>query len=265
MPYCFDDLVHAYKTLGVQRGGLIYVTSHLFGVADYEERGSRALIDAHYRALRACLGEEGTLVVATSSTALCNTDTVFDIDETSGTESGAFSEYVRTRPGTYRSFHPFVSYVAEGPLAEALTTNTSRYCYGPETPEGRMVERNALHISVGLPPQKTCSTVHHVEQIMAVPYRYTKEFIHPVRRNDTVSDEPFYMHVWYRDIDLERDSNIKLFAELSKNMKINKAHVGRGAIYSYSMQEFVTYACRAFADDPYIWCKTPPSRRPYQK
>jgi len=265
MPYSFDDLTHAYETLGVRQGGLVYVTSHLLGVADYEERGSRALIDAHYRALRKCLGEEGTLVVATASTDLCNTDTIFDVNQTLGMESGAFSEYVRTRAGTHRSFHPFVSYTAEGPMAQALTSNTSRYCYGPETPEGRMVEHDALHLSVGLPPKKTCSTVHHVEQIMAVPYRYTKEFIHPVRRNNTVSDEPFYMHVWYRDIELERDSNAKLFTELNKNMTINQAQIGRGIIYSYSMQDFVTYACRAFAADPYVWCKTPPKIRPYQK
>ena len=81
MPYSFDDLTHAYETLGVRQGGLVYVTSHLLGVADYEERGSRALIDAHYRALRKCLGEEGTLVVATASTDLCNTDTIFDVNQ----------------------------------------------------------------------------------------------------------------------------------------------------------------------------------------
>ena len=263
MPYGYSDLVDAYAGLGVRAGGLVYVTSRLLGVADYEERGSGALMDAHYRALRECLGEEGTIVVATASTVLCNTDLTFDLDKTPCNESGAFSEYVRTLPGTRRSFHPFVSYAANGPLADAITGDVSRHVYGPETPEGRMVERDALHVSMGLPPNKTCSTVHHVEQVMAVPYRYTKEFMHPVRRENGVETEPFYMHVWYRDMDFERDGNQKLFRELAKHMEIRETRVGQGEIHAYSMKDFFNHSCRIFVDDIYIYCRNPPTQRPY--
>ncbi len=264
MPYSMQDLVDAYRRVGVERGGLIYVTSDMLRVADFEQPGSRPLMDAHFRALQEVLGPEGTMVVPTRSMQLCNTDQVFDLDKTPSVGIGAFSEYVRMLPGTLRSFHPFNSYAANGPLAAALTQAVSRSAYGMETPEARMIERKALCVLIGTEPSISCSTIHHVEVVMSVPYRYTKEFMHPVVRNGKVVMEPFYMYCWYRNIGVVCDRNRTLFKRFGTDLEIRQEPIGRGFLKSYSIESFFRLSCKVLSKDIYTWCVREPEIRPYR-
>jgi aminoglycoside 3-N-acetyltransferase len=265
MSYSYADLINAYGALGVEKGRTVYVTSDLVYLMAYEKPGKKALLEAHFNALMELLGPDGTLVVSTASTNLCNTDILFDPDRTPVHLVGQLSEYVRTRPEARRSFHPFVSYCAIGPQAEHITANVSRHAYGPETPEARMIELDALSISIGLYPRHTCSTVHHVEQMLAVPYRYTKEFEQPVVRDDKTVTELFYLYVWYRDCGIERSNTKWIFEHLDKASIVKSTPVGAGKIHSYSMPEFVAKVTRLIIDDMYIWCERPPEQRPWRQ
>ena len=187
------------------------------------------------------------------------------MDETPSYQVGVFSEYLRRMPDAKRSFHPFVSYAAIGLNAGRIVDNVSRHAFGPETPEARMVELDTLSISVGKHPRFTCSTVHHVEMAMGVPYRYTKEYAHPVCRDGVVAMESFYQHVWYRDMDLKRNVNRRLFEGLSTGLDLREAALGRGRMYSYPLAEFYRQATKLFAGDIYMWCDTPPTVRPYAR
>lgn len=263
-PYTYEDLVEAYRALGVRKGGLVYVTSDVGRLMAFAKPGKQAILQAHLDALLHLLGDGGTLVVPTASLNLCNTDIPFDLDKTPSHQVGLLSEYVRIRPGTRRSFHPFVSYAALGPLADEITQDVARHAYGPETPEARMIERDALSVSIGLYPRYTCSTMHQVEVAMAVPYRYTKEYLHPVKRAGGVAIEPFYQYVWYRESDIERNFGQYVFEDFLKHGEIPSVDVGRGRIYAYSMAAFVKSAVQSFKKDPYIWCIRPPTIRPWR-
>lgn len=265
MAYTFSELKDSYAKLGVAPGRVVYVTSDLVRLMAYEVMDRTAIVDAHFRALTELLGPDGTLVVPTGSTNLCNTDTPFDPATTPVHGVGQLSEYVRTRPGARRSFHPFVSYAAYGRRAEEISADVSRHAYGPETPEARMVALDALSISVGLYPRHTCSTVHHVEHLMAVPYRYTKEFIHPVMRDGRLVREPFYLYVWYRDCGIRRSNTKWIFERLDETDLVQSRPVGAGHIHAYSMPRFVTMVTRLMMENIYIWCDTPPTIRPWQK
>jgi aminoglycoside 3-N-acetyltransferase len=265
MAYSLADIKAAYRAVGVKPGQVVYVTSDLAGLWHFETPGRKAVFEAHLGALTELIGSEGTLVVPTASPQLCNTDLLFDLEQTPSQGVGAFSEYVRKLPEALRSFHPFVSYAALGPKAQFITQNVSRHAFGPETPEARMIELDALCLSVGIEPRMSCSTIHHVEQVMAVPYRYTKEYLQPVRRGDETIVEPFYQHVWYRECDFERDGNRKLFERLKASMPLSAHPLGAGQVYAYKMADFVRESCRIFADDIYIWCEAPPTVRPYQR
>ena len=264
MTYSYPDLLQAYREVGIAPGQLVYATSNLMGVADFETRGSRPLAEAHFQAVREILGETGTLVVPTRSMQICNTDKPFDPSKTP-CNIGTFPEFVRKQPEAIRSFHPFNSYTAIGARAEEIVSNVSRHAYGPETPEARLIEADALCVCIGVQPNISCSTVHHVEQVMAVPYRYIKEFVHPVIRKDKVEREPFYMHVWYQDIKVKNDRNKKLFDRFDGQLAVHEVKIGRGLLYSYSIRQFYDLACRVFADDIYTWCDRPPEIRPYTK
>ena len=263
--YTFDDLIAAYRMVGIEKGRVIYVTSDVGRLMAYEQPGKEAVLEAHFRALMELLGSDGTLVVPTASINLCNTDIPFDVERTPSYMVGALSEFVRTREDASRSFHPFVSYGVVGAMAKEITQNVSRHAFGPETPEARMVERDALSISIGLYPRYSCSTAHYVEQLMAVPYRYTKEFIHPVVRNEKVVREPFYQFVQYLDSDVERSYLKRIIPRFEKEHEMRKIPVGRSFIYSYSMPEFADAMARMITEDMYVWCKNPPSVRPWQK
>ncbi len=265
MPYTLAELKAAYGALGVSAGRVVYVTSDLVRLGPYEKPGREAILDAHFRALTDLLGPEGTLVVPSGTTNLCNTNVPFDPATTPVHKVGVLSEYVRTRPGSLRSFHPFVSYTAFGAQAKKITADVARHAYGPHTPEARMVDMDALSISIGLYPRHSCSTVHHVEHLMAVPYRYTKEFEHPVKRNGALVREPFYLHVWYRDCGIERSNTKWIFERLDKTDLVDSRAVGGGHIYAYSMQRFVRDVSRLMRENIYIWCERPPTIRPWQQ
>jgi aminoglycoside 3-N-acetyltransferase len=264
MPYDFESLCAAYRDLGLSEGHTVYVAGDLTKLMDFEERSGRAVLGAHDRAIRAAIGEGGTVVVSTASLNICNTEIPFDPATTPSHRRGAFSEHIRRAPGARRSFHPFRSYAALGAKAADIVDNVARNATGPETPEARLVEADAVAVSIGLHPRVTCSAVHHVEQLMGVPYRYIKEFLHPVVRAGATAIEPFYMHVWYRDMDLERDGNAALFERIGGDLDLRMAEIGGATLYAYPVRSFVEATTRAMAEDIYAWCRRPPTRRPYQ-
>ncbi|MBI5557308.1 MAG: AAC(3) family N-acetyltransferase [Deltaproteobacteria bacterium] len=230
---------------------------------EYEEAGRDALLRAHLRSLSTHLGSEGTLVVPTHTLNLCNTDILFD-PETTPCTNGVFSEYVRTQPGTVRSFHPFISYGALGIEANAICENVSRHGYGPETPMSRMIEADTMSIHIGLHPEESSSIVHHVEMQMGVPYRYTKEFMHPVVREGKRIMEPFYLYVWYKQCEIKRDRNKKIFMHFLKNYSLNQVKVGRGYIFSYSMRDFYQSMVGYLREDIYGWLREIPATKPFR-
>jgi aminoglycoside 3-N-acetyltransferase len=264
MTYSYKDLLKTYNELGVAPGKIVYATSDLWNVAGYKTPGGRALVKAHVDALLEALGPTGTLVVSTGTENICGSDTLWDPKTSKSFLRGALSEYVRQMDGAKRSFQPFHSYAAIGRRAADITEDVSRNSFGADTPEERMINLDALSVCIGVEPRITCSAIHHVEQVVGVPYRYMKEFIHPVVRDGNVKHEPFYKLVWYREMDMVRDRNRKIFASFDGELDIKQAPLGGGAVYSYPVSDFYKLAVKAMVKDIYIWLDQPPEKRPYQ-
>jgi len=254
----------AYKAVGGSAGKVVFLTSDMGRLGAADIRAKNELLEAHLTVLRCLLGNTGTIVVPTGCTHIANTDTVFDVDTTPSFRVGAFSEFVRTRPEALRSFHPFVSYAAVGKHAFHITQNTSRHAFGPETPFARMLDLDAVCVSVGREIRQTATVAHHAELLCAVPYRYTKEFMHPVVREGEVSTEPFYLHVQYMDSDVERGYQEKIGARFVASYEYREHPLGRSSVWGYSMQDYFNHAVKEIVADPYVWCKVEPTRRPWQ-
>lgn len=262
-PYTTKDLENAYRCLGISAGDLVYVTGNFGTLGFHESKTKQGVVQGHLDALRTVVGKQGTIIVPTHTFYLCNTTEVFDLD-LSRSERGAFTEFVRMQPGAVRQFHPFASLTALGGRAMELCGQTTRHAYGPNTPYDRMLKLGAWGVSVGMPPELTCSVIHHLEQVMAVPYRYTKEFLHPVMRDGQVKEEPFYLFVTYRTCDLDRDRNKKLFADEELRSACVSAEVGMGQISGYRLETLEQVALRLMSDDIYHWLAKPPNVRPYR-
>jgi aminoglycoside 3-N-acetyltransferase len=232
----------------------------------FDQSSDKGVLKGHFDALSKIIDfSVGTLVISTSSTNLCNTKNPFDIDKTPS-ERGVLSEFIRKSSKVVRSAHPFHSYAAIGKNAKLITSNVSRHAFGPETPEDRLVKMNAICVSVGLHARLTCTTVHHVEMKMGVPYRYNKEYIHPIVCNQQVEYKPYYINVCYRECDIVRNRNIKIFKKFdSQGYELKKVDLGRGNIYAYSLGDFYDSAIQSFKEDIYIWLDQEPNIKPYLK
>ncbi len=123
--YTKADIAATYREVGVKRGQTVYVTSDLGRLMKFEIPGKSAILEAHLDVLQDLVGGHGNIVVPTASMQICNTEIPFDLAATPSHQVGIFSEFIRTRAGALRSFHPFVSYTALGHDKRAFTEDVS--------------------------------------------------------------------------------------------------------------------------------------------
>ncbi|MBM6551157.1 AAC(3) family N-acetyltransferase [Marinomonas ostreistagni] len=261
--YTKEDLINAYRALGVSEGRTVYITGNLGRLGRYEHKAKSALLADHLDAIQQLIGATGTLVVPTHSFQMVQSETAFDPQRTPS-ETGPFTQYVLEQPGAVRQFHPFSSSTALGAQAQAICGGGTRHVYGPGSPFAQMIEHDALFISLGKEATHTISIVHHLEFTHGVPYRYVKEFLKAVVRDAKPAVEPFYLHVLYRDMDVQRDRNRKIMASFQQRHKLHSVPLGRSIAESFSMQNFYEHVHHLMLEDPYIWLTTPPQTRPYQ-
>lgn len=261
--YSYEDILSSYAAVGVERGRIIYVTGNFGRLGEYQESGKNLLLNAHLSALRELLGASGTLVVPTHTFSLCNTDNVFDLENTKS-ETGPFTDLVRRQPGAVRQLHPYSSVTALGYNAAKICQNTSRHVYGGNSPFQRMVDNDALFISVGQNLERTIALIHHIEFIMGVPYRYVKEFVHRCIVDGVEIKGLFYLHVLRRECDIERDRNEKIMRYFRDTKHVEKRNLGKSFVESLSMKEFYAEITKLFSNDLYIWLKHAPEKRPYR-
>ena len=266
MKYNYHEIKNAYKKIGVSKGMTVSLKTDLRFLGPYDSNSQNDLLAAHFNVLADLVDlSEGTIVVSTATFSLCNTETIFDVINTPS-EMGSLTEYVRTRPGSLRSFHPFSSSTAIGKNANYICENISRHSTGPNSPKARLLELDAQYLSIGLPPSRVSMVIHHIEQLMGVPYRYTKEFNHPVLRNGVVTYEPFYLFVRYLDSKVEDDLDVRVFPFFySEGYKTKEANLGRGKVYSFSMKDFFLSTVKLLAKDIYACLESEPVIRSYRK
>mgnify|MGYP001239882617 CR=1 FL=1 len=256
MDYNFKDIVNCYKNLGVKKGSTVIIKSNLFNLGFFSSNKKKEILNAHFNALSDLIDfSYGTLVVMTSTTYLCNTNDVYDHDN-SPSERGVFSEYVRCQKNSIRSFHPFMSYCAIGKNAKLICENVSPFAWGENTPKERLIDLKAICLSVGIEPNLTCSTVHQVEYEKKVPYRYNKAFIHPILFEGSITNKIFYLFVILDKLKIERDRNKKIFKYFTDNgFILNSLKLGKGFAYSYNIHDFYKSTSMAFDEDLFIWTK----------
>ena len=248
--------------LGLKNGDIVYLTVsywpfylvHRCSVLEFCNTVTSVIFDK--------IGESGTIVVSTHSLNLCNTNIIFDIEHTKSFHRGEYAEYLRKLPNSVRSFHPFASYCAIGGNAERLMNNVSRFAYGPETPEDRLILMGAKKVGLGVDETVTTS-IHHLEQNFNVPYRYVKEFIHPVQRN-AISYEPFYLHVLYKKMNITSSKNTKIFSLIKDRLSINRSSFERINCYCYSLKQFYELCSYEFLKNPFVWAENEPEDKPYR-
>ncbi len=81
------------------------------------------------------------------------------------------TEYLRTRPGAYRSGNPGASVAAVGARAQWLTEgHPLQFGYGPGSPLAKLYEADGKVLLLG-PPLDTVTLLHYSEHVAAIPHK----------------------------------------------------------------------------------------------
>lgn len=264
MNYNYDDLVFSFKQLSHdQEHEAMFISGNLarLGKGDFNSRDEH--LESVLMAARVVFGENITVMTSSFTHDLIHNKQVFNTRETP-TMHGAIGNFFVEHPLVSRSQHPFSSFCAIGPKAKYLCGEDLPHAYGLDSPYDKLLSlSNPLTISIGTEPNLTCSIVHHAEFQMHVPYRYIKEFSHPVVINGQVLVKNYYMHVTYLAADLERNKNVNIFTHFQKHSEIKSCQLGKGKIYSYKTKNLYESMIEQMKSNLYVWLTKEPLSKPY--
>lgn len=258
------ELTVCLSELGLSSDQSIYITGNMGSLGKIRMKKSiklEVLLNSFWNNI----GKKGTIFSPAASMNLCNTDIPFDLELTRSHEMGAFAEYVRLLPGAIRSLHPFWSIAAIGPEADRLN-KVSRHSYGVGSPWSHMLELDAIQINFGIHPTRAVTLIHHIETIVGVPYRYTKEFLHPIMNKEKIKYESFYQTVFYADSNIKKRVllNQHYFSEMKLKGLLRISHHPSGLVfYAFRMRDFYDVALKFFLKDIYNYLEEIPKIKPY--
>jgi len=169
-------LEHLENLGWIQKGDFLYVVSDMLELAKVEKsHGRKFEPDALIEKLQDLVGTDGTIVFPTFNWDFCK-GIPFDYYKTP-TRTGALTKAAMKRSDFKRTKHPLYSFAVWGKDADVLLKNDAIDSFGKETIFEYMYEVDAKGISIGIPILQGLTYVHHVEQMVGVPYRYDKEFM----------------------------------------------------------------------------------------
>lgn len=177
--------------------------------------------------LQGRVGVEGTLLAPTFSYAYARTATPY-FHETSPSETGAFTEFFRTRPGVVRSFHPLNSISGVGPNARAILEDVGRAGYGARSPFARLRAFDTRFLFLGAPLGITLTYAHHLEHMYGVNHMYHKVYSVPAHREGRPEPGPWTCFVRYLGVGIE--AGIGRLEEELRSSRLLKEAAANGRI-----------------------------------
>jgi aminoglycoside 3-N-acetyltransferase len=164
-PVSLRELIDQLHQLGVEPGGVLLVHTAFSNVRPVEG-GPEGLIAA----LRAAVGEDGTLVMPSMSD---DDDRVFDSAATLCHGMGVVADTFWRLPGVLRSDSPH-AFAAAGPRAgDITTTHPIDVPHGLDSPVGRVYELDGRVLLLGVGHDSN-TTIHLAENLAGVRYRLSK-------------------------------------------------------------------------------------------
>lgn len=266
MQYDYDkeDLYNSLSYIIGKQHEVIFITGNFacFGKGQFTTK--QETLDTYINYIKDIAGDNITIVTSTFTHNIINSDIPYD-KYTTKSMHGILANYFISRNDSIRSAHPFSSFSAIGPQAEYICNGNTKYPYGIDSPYDRLLSlNNPLTISLGMAPNLTCSIIHHVEFNMHVPYRYIKEFYHPIMLDDKIVHKNYYLPVVYKNIDEKRNLNQKFFDFFKLSNQIKESKLGKGTIYSYNTLDFYNSAIALMQKDIYSWLDEEPINKPYR-
>jgi aminoglycoside 3-N-acetyltransferase len=194
------------------------------------------------------IGVTGTIAVPTFNFEFCH-GKPFDKQRTPGEGMGAFSEFIRLKPGSERSRHSFHSISCWGHKAKKICQGEGKTEFSPGSSLDILLKENAKIIFLGVDFVETF--VHLAEERVGVPYRFWKSFngIYIDQDKESHRTETFYA----RNLNLKPEPDLdvpRIGKELHKDGLIRYFRIGQGRIGYSDANELVDYICKKLKEDP---------------
>jgi aminoglycoside 3-N-acetyltransferase len=202
-------LEQAFDSVGIREGDVLYLGVDMGGIPlpsydapltrqgirDREQRWCTFVLDA----LLDRVGAAGTVLIPTFTYAYARHGVPYH-HESSPAETGAFAEFVRTRPGAVRAFHPLNSLAGVGARAGDVLQAVGRAGYGARSAFARLREAGATIVGLGTPLRNALTHAHHLEHMYGVNHMFHKVYHAAAYREGVEVAGPWLCFVRYLDI-----------------------------------------------------------------
>ena len=251
-----EEIFSKFKNLNLSNTDCLFVANDLGKIGLIPGKSKKDLLDAIYKNIIK-INPNITIVVPTANLNLINTDKIFNLKNTPSFRMGAFSEYIRKFDNSKRSYHPFWSLTAKGPMADKIVGKISNHAYDQNSAFANLFKiKNSHFLSIGDHPRFMLAIIHHFENMFKVPYRFTKTFKINCAKDNRVITEYFKLDVLKDEFRSQKRSfNKKIFEYFEQNKKLYKNTLGKGKIYYFNIQDFYVTTCELFKKDINCWWK----------
>lgn len=185
----------------IRNGDIVYVVSDILALSvQARENGERMNLDHFIDSIIRKVGPEGTVLIPVFNWDFCKGVT-FDIRKTVS-RTGALGNAALKRADFKRSKHPLYSFMIWGKDRDMLTEMDPKDAFGEDSVFGYLHRNKAKALVIGLPTLSGLTFIHYVEQMVGVPYRYSKDFTAGyIDEEGNESQKTYSMYV--RDLDMD--------------------------------------------------------------
>src|SRR5271165_1470278 len=177
--------------------GILYIHSGMTFGSPNPELSRRELLSHLYGVIES-LGVP-TICVPTFTFSFCNGNDY--CVETTPSKMGALNEFIRKLPEAVRSVDPLMSAVVIGEDRD-LVTDLGRNSIGENSTFDKLHRRGAglKFLFLGTTVSECFTYTHYVEERLAAPYRYNREFSGVITQNGRSWRDSYNLFVRYRGV-----------------------------------------------------------------
>ncbi len=239
--------------LRIKNGSTLYIAGNLysFGIDKSEIFN---FCEYFVKNLKIKIGNKGNIIVPTATLNIANSNKIYDQKKTKSYLMGVFSEYIRKQRNSYRSDHPLWSFSGIGKNVKKILDNISFSAYGEGSVFQKLLKKKTYFISLG-EPHTSIGMIHYVEHLIGVPYRYNKEFIIKVKKNNKIKKQYTLLGVRFKSDKMVGDGNKKIISKLIDMNTFKIYKFKRGNIYFCNYNKIIKDLKIIFYKNPRIWLK----------
>ena len=192
-----SGILNSLETVGAHDAGVLYVhTGMTFGTPN--PALSRQELLGHLYTTLCSLGVP-TLCVPTFTFSFCNGEDY--CVETSRTRMGALNEYIRKLPEAVRSVDPLMSSVVVG-AERGLVEKVGKHSIGSGSTFDKLHDLGGRvkFLFLGTTVKECFTYTHYVEERLATPYRYDREFTGRITHQGRTWMDTYKLFVRYEGV-----------------------------------------------------------------